>query len=257
MNNEEQILHLLTNLNTRFDSLETRIGNIEQRLDNIEQRLDSLEIRMDKVEQRLDNLETDVSEIKADVKELQNKQNLLIKNFDNNVNELRKSFASVNTCANELNRKIDDLQDGFNALNDRQFITEKTVARLKIVNKVGWNKNDCTIKHCSLYSTVIFYINLNILYRDRAARHGEHTGAGDFNNAVVFQHFADCVDFLLTAGRFDYERFTVHIDDFGTEYIYDIDNIVAICRIGFYFYHYELTINGIDMREIYNFYNVD
>ena len=142
MNNEEQILHLLTNLNTRFDSLETRIGNIEQRLDNIEQRLDSLEIRMDKVEQRLDNLETDVSEIKADVKELQNKQNLLIKNFDNNVNELRKSFASVNTCANELNRnelnrKIDDLQDGFNVLNDRQFITEKTVARLKIVNKVG------------------------------------------------------------------------------------------------------------------------
>ena len=137
MNNEEQILHLLTNLNTRFDSLETRIGNIKQRLDNIEQRLDSLEIRMDRVEQRLDNLETDVSEIKADVKELQNKQNLLIKNFDNNVNELRKSFASVNTCANELNRKIDDLQDGFNALNDRQFITEKTVARLKIVNKVG------------------------------------------------------------------------------------------------------------------------
>ena len=137
MNNEEQILHLLTNLNTRFDSLETRIGNIEQRLDNIEQRLDSLEIRMDKVEQRLDNLETDVSEIKADVKELQNKQNLLIKNFDNNVNELRKSFASVNTCANELNRKIDDLQDGFNALNDRQFITEKAVARLKIVTKVG------------------------------------------------------------------------------------------------------------------------
>ena len=63
MNNEEQILHLLTNLNTRFDSLETCIGNIEQRLDNIEQRLDSLEIRMDKVEQRLDNLETDVSEI--------------------------------------------------------------------------------------------------------------------------------------------------------------------------------------------------
>ena len=137
MNNEEQILHLLTNLNTRFDSLETRIGNIEQRLDNIEQRLDSLEIRMDKVEQRLDNLETDVSEIKADVKELQDKQNLLIKNFDNNVNELRKSFTSVNNCANELNRKIDDLQDGFNVLNDRQFITEKTVARLKIVNKVG------------------------------------------------------------------------------------------------------------------------
>ncbi|MCI8554576.1 MAG: hypothetical protein HFJ80_06490 [Clostridiales bacterium] len=76
MNNEEKILALLEQMNSRLDTLEQgqadiksdmkeRFGQVDTRLDQMDTRLDQMDVRFDQVDTRLDQMDVRFDKVDA------------------------------------------------------------------------------------------------------------------------------------------------------------------------------------------------
>jgi chromosome segregation ATPase len=120
MNNDEMILQLLTQINSRLDGIDTRLDGMDARFDGIDTRLDGMDARLDKLETSVGQMGTDISAINLTIEtELRPSIQLLA--------EGQKTILDKLTPREE----IEDQADRLDAAEALLRIHSREIARLK------------------------------------------------------------------------------------------------------------------------------
>lgn len=101
-----------TRMETRMENMETRMGNIESNMENMETRMENIESRMGNIETRQIQQETHLQEIKK---------------F-----QQTSILETIEYIHDHLVTK-DDLHASMKTLNDRLFVQEVELNKLKLV----------------------------------------------------------------------------------------------------------------------------
>ena len=118
MNNEEKILHLLTEMKAemdkRFDKVDERFDKVDERLDKVDERLDKVDERFDKVDERLQEL--DARSLKSAV--------LLETDVSRDIHLLYEGYS-------EISKKLDTLatKEQVEELSDDVAVIKEVVSR--------------------------------------------------------------------------------------------------------------------------------
>lgn len=114
MNNENKIIEMLSNLVDSMNNLKEEVKGVNEKLDSLENRVNSLE---NNVNSRFDKLENIIS--------------VFAYNHDNNIKEIKKSFADAGDKITKINNDIKELQISCDVLERKQGYTERYISILE------------------------------------------------------------------------------------------------------------------------------
>lgn len=106
-------------METRMGNIEARVGNMETRMGNMETRMGNIETNMENIESRMGNIETRQIQQETHLQEIKKFQQTSI-------------LETIEYIHDHLVTK-DDLHASMKTLNDRLFVQEVELNKLKLV----------------------------------------------------------------------------------------------------------------------------
>ena len=132
MNNEEKILHLLTEMKAemdkRFDKVDERFDKVDDRLDKVDERFDKVDERLDKVDERLDKVDERFDKVDERLQELDARSLksavLLETDVSRDIHLLYEGYS-------EISKKLDTLatKEQVEELSDDVAVIKEVVSR--------------------------------------------------------------------------------------------------------------------------------
>ena len=127
MNNEEKILHLLTEMKAemdkRFDKVDERFDKVDDRLDKVDERLDKVDDRLDKVDERLDKVDERLDKVDERLDKVDERFDKVDERFDKVDERLQeldaRSLKSAVLLETDVSRDIHLLYEGYSEISKK------------------------------------------------------------------------------------------------------------------------------------------